>query len=134
MKTFSISEVAEALGVSAHTLRYYERAGLLDRVTRIGGRRRYAEADLAWIRFLQRLRATGMPIRQIDRYAQLRREGDSSIAARIELLERHLQWLMERERELARHRAALSEKITLYRHKQQSSKPRPTSSGSKGKS
>ncbi|MFC6838884.1 MerR family transcriptional regulator [Xanthomonas theicola] len=120
MKTYAISEVAARLGLSAHALRYYERAGLLDPVTRVAGRRRYAETDLAWIRFIQRLRATGMPMRQIGGYAQLRRQGEASVDARLALLQEHLQRLAVRESELVAHRAALTEKIEVYRRMQRS--------------
>ena len=65
----SIAEAARRTGVSAHTLRYYERAGLVvttvDRTS--GGRRRYRQLDLDWINVCTRLRATGMPIRTIRR-------------------------------------------------------------------
>ncbi len=64
--TLTISDAARASGVTAHTLRYYERAGLLDPVDRAAsGHRRYAEEDLARIGFLTRLRSTGMPIRRV---------------------------------------------------------------------
>ena len=72
--TLTISDAARASGVSAHTLRYYERAGLLDPIDRAaGGHRRYAEEDLVRIQFLSKLRSTGMPIRQIRAYADLMR-------------------------------------------------------------
>ena len=76
---FTIAQVATLSGLSAHTLRYYERIGLLDPVARVhGGQRRYDAKDLAWLAFLQRLRATGMPIRDMQRYAELRRQGEST--------------------------------------------------------
>ena len=69
----SIAEAARRTGVSVHTLRYYERAGLvvtpIDRTA--GGRRRYHGLDLKWITVCTRLRATGMPIKTIRRYAEL---------------------------------------------------------------
>jgi DNA-binding transcriptional MerR regulator len=69
----SIAEAARRTGVSVHTLRYYERAGLvvtaIDRTA--GGRRRYQQQDLQWITMCARLRSTGMPIKTIRRYAQL---------------------------------------------------------------
>src|SRR5258705_13758185 len=72
----SIQQAAEVTGLSAHTLRYYERVGLLDRVGRAeSGRRRYVAADLAWVALLMWLRATGMPIRQMQEFAALRRRG-----------------------------------------------------------
>jgi DNA-binding transcriptional MerR regulator len=89
-RELSIAEAAEISGLSAHTLRYYERAGLLEPVGRNGsGHRRYREADLELIRFLTRLRATGMPIREVRRYAELMQAGDDTNAERLRLLERH---------------------------------------------
>lgn len=114
MKPLAIAEAAELLGLSVHTLRYYERVGLLDAVARKGGQRRYEQADLDWLRFIQRLRATGMGMRQIEAYAQLRREGDSTTFERMRLLQTHLGALEERERELAMHRRALAQKIQAY--------------------
>ena len=115
MDTFNISQVSQLLGLSPHTLRYYERAGLLDPVQQQGGRRRYSQQDIAWLRFIQRLRGTDMPMRQISHYAELRRNGDCTLVERMALLEAHLQALLQRERELASHRQALSEKIDIYR-------------------
>jgi DNA-binding transcriptional MerR regulator len=68
MAELTISDAARHAGVSAHTLRYYERAGLLARVERAGsGHRRYDEADLRWIGFLMNLRSTGMVQESLDR-------------------------------------------------------------------
>jgi DNA-binding transcriptional MerR regulator len=65
-------ETADKCGLSQHTLRWYERIGLLNRVARTAdGRRRYSDADLDWILLLSRLRATGMPVRDMLRYAEL---------------------------------------------------------------
>ena len=88
--SLTISDAARAAGISAHTLRYYERAGLLDPVGRAAsGHRRYADEDLARIEFLTKLRSTGMPIRKIREYADLMRRGDDTHEARLALLETH---------------------------------------------
>src|SRR5882672_10055466 len=88
--TLTITDAARASGVTPHTLRYYERAGLLDPVDRAAsGHRRYAEEDLARIQFLTKLRSTGMPIRQIRAYADLIRRGEDSHEERLALLEAH---------------------------------------------
>lgn len=65
----TIHDMAERTGVSAHTLRYYERVGLLDSVARtVSGRRRYSAADVEWVRLLICLRQTGMDIRAMLRF------------------------------------------------------------------
>ncbi|GLS76562.1 MerR family transcriptional regulator [Oharaeibacter diazotrophicus] len=85
-----IGELARRTGLSAHTLRYYERIGLLPLADRDGGRRRdYDAAILAWIDFVGRLRTTGMPIREMVRYAELRALGAHTGAERRALLEAH---------------------------------------------
>ena len=85
-----IGAVAEALGVSVDTLRYYEKAGLADPPPRDGGgRRRYGEQDVAWLEFLLRMRSTGMSIATMQVYAALRREGPATSAARRAVLEQH---------------------------------------------
>ena len=85
-RELSIAEAAEISGLSAHTLRYYERAGVLEPVGRNGsGHRRYRQADLELIRFLTRLRATGMPIREVRRYAELMQAGDATNAESLRL-------------------------------------------------
>jgi DNA-binding transcriptional MerR regulator len=89
-RTLGIAEAAEASGLSAHTLRYYERTGLLEPVSRNGsGHRRYRAADLERITFLTKLRATGMPIREVRRYAELMRAGEGTNAERLAMLEAH---------------------------------------------
>jgi DNA-binding transcriptional MerR regulator len=114
-RSLTIAEVAALSGLSAHTLRYYERIGLLDPVARVhGGQRRYGADDLAWLAFLQRLRATGMPIRDMQRFAVLRRHGDATIAERRALLETHRDEVLERIAELQRDLRAVTDKITHY--------------------
>jgi len=87
-QSFTIKEAAATLGVSPHTLRYYERADLLAPIARSeNGHRRYSQADLDWLRFLLRLRSTGMPINKVLRYAELAARGESTVEARQQLLE-----------------------------------------------
>ena len=114
----SISEAAERTGLSAHTLRYWERAGLLEPVSRNGsGHRRYAEEDLERIQFLTKLRATGMPIRQVRRYAELINGGDETSAERLALLEGHRKAVLARLEETAGHLELIDWKINLYRER-----------------
>ena len=85
-----IGTLAKRSGLTAHTIRYYERIGLLPRADRdAGGRRDYDAAILAWIGFLDRLKATRMPIRDMLRYAALRDQGPGTAAERRALLEAH---------------------------------------------
>lgn len=112
----SIAAAARATGVSAHTLRYYERVGLmLDRVTRgSSAHRRYTDVELRWIGTLTALRRTGMPIRQIAEYAALVRAGAGNEAERLELLAGHRQRVADRLAEVSRHLEAIDTKIASY--------------------
>jgi DNA-binding transcriptional MerR regulator len=114
----SISEAADRTGLSAHTLRYWERAGLLEPVDRNGsGHRRYAEEDLERIRFLTKLRATGMPIRQVRRYAELISGGEETNEARLKVLEAHRKAVLAQLEETAGHLELIDWKINLYRER-----------------
>jgi len=85
-----IGDLAKRTGLSAHTIRYYERIGLLPNAPRGQSRQREYDASiLPWIEFLGRLKMTGMPIRDMVRYAALRAEGPTTEGARCELLARH---------------------------------------------
>jgi len=87
--TWSIGEAAEKCGLSQHTLRWYERIGLLGAIERgSDGRRRFSDGDLDWLSLLTKLRATGMPVRAMQRYAELVRSGAGQ-AERVELLKKH---------------------------------------------
>jgi DNA-binding transcriptional MerR regulator len=112
----SIAEAAGRTGLTAHTLRYYERDGLLlDAVGRgPSGHRRYTEGDVAWIVMLTRLRATGMPIREVRTYAALVREGDGNERKRLELLLAHREKVLADLEEVRSHLAAIDTKIELY--------------------
>jgi DNA-binding transcriptional MerR regulator len=113
----SISEAAEATGLSTHTLRYYERAGLmLEPVDRASStHRRYSDADVNWVVFLTRLRSTAMPIAQVREYVDLVRAGDDTTPARLELLLRHRISVLAQLDEITRSLAAIDHKIDLYK-------------------
>jgi DNA-binding transcriptional MerR regulator len=114
----SVAEAAEATGLSAHTLRYYERAGLLGPVDRSSsGHRRYGAADLARIGFLTRLRATGMPIRDVRRYAELMNAGDDTNEERLALLEAHRDAVLAGLEATVRNRELIEWKIDLYKER-----------------
>jgi len=115
-RTLTIAEAAAATGLSPHTLRYYERDGLLlDAVERApSGHRRYTERDLGWLHLLTRLRATGMTIREIREYAALVRQGDGTEPERLALLRAHRDAVRAQLDEAAEHLAAIEMKIDLY--------------------
>ena len=116
MTPLSIAEAAEATGLTTHTLRYYERDGLLlGAVERsAAGHRRYTERDLSWIAMITRLRSTGMPVRDVRRYAALVRAGDGNEDERLDLLRGHRTRVEEQLREVTSHLRALDHKIDLY--------------------
>jgi DNA-binding transcriptional MerR regulator len=104
--------------VSAHTLRYYERAGLLDPIDRNGsGHRRYRDEDLERIRFLTKLRSTGMPIREVRRYAELMKGGEQTNEQRLALLEAHRESVLRRLEETKQNLELIEWKINYYRER-----------------
>ncbi len=109
-------EIERDAGLTAHTLRYYERDGLMLReVERSStGHRRYNTADLGWITMLTRLRATGMPIREVKEYADLCRAGDGNEAERLELLRAHRRRVLDQLSEVTDHLGAIDNKIGIY--------------------
>jgi DNA-binding transcriptional MerR regulator len=115
----SISDAARVTGTSAHTLRYYERAGLmLDPVGRAASsHRRYTEEEIRWVILLTKLRSTGMPIRRIREYAALVRAGDGNEAERLALLEAHRVAVRAQLRAMKRNLDAIEHKIELYRER-----------------
>lgn len=122
-----IGELSRQTGLSVDTLRFYERIGLIQRPARDGGGRRdYDPAVLDWIAFLARLAATGM--RQADRvrYAALRRQGDTTLAARRAMIEAHRATITARVAELNEALALMDDKIETYR-RMEAEHDRPTS-------
>jgi DNA-binding transcriptional MerR regulator len=116
----TVGEAAAKVGLSAHTLRWYEQEGLVAPVGRDGvGRRRYDDGDLDWLALLCRLRTTGMPVRDMRRYAELVRRGPQTVAQRRVLFEEHKARVLDRIADLQRDLAAIDVKIEIYRHMEQ---------------
>lgn len=115
-RTWSIAETAEQTGLTAHTLRYYERDGLMLReVARsTSGHRQYTDRDLHWIDLITCLRATGMPIRDVKRYAALVRDGDGNETERLSLLREHRRGVLAQLAEIQDHLGAIDRKIGIY--------------------
>ncbi|HET6169228.1 MAG TPA: MerR family transcriptional regulator [Terracidiphilus sp.] len=113
---YTIRSMAERCGMTAHTLRYYERVGLIQPVGRArNGHRRYSEADEAWLKFLHCMRDTNMSIREMQRYAELREQGDSTSLQRRKLLEDHRAGIAEKISELQKAHTLLTHKISNYK-------------------
>ncbi len=88
---YSISEVAELIGVAPSTIRFYDKKGLLPSIGRTtGGSRRFTETDLEWLRMIECLKASGMPLSDIQKYVHLAVEGDTSISERYELIQNQM--------------------------------------------
>ena len=111
---YSIGEFSRETGLGIYTLRYYEHEGLLLPERTAANRRCYSERDVAWAAFILRLKETGMPIREIRRYAALRAEGADTLSARMEMLIEHRANLAAEVERLHTHMEALDVKIAFY--------------------
>jgi DNA-binding transcriptional MerR regulator len=113
--TYAIAQAARRSGLSIDTLRYYERIGLVEPPARdSGGRRTYSDEDLGWLEFLTKLRTTGMPIRMMREYAQLRQHGLATAGRRKQILVDHRKDVLDRITELRACLDVLNYKITNY--------------------
>ena len=112
---YSIGEFSRLTNLGIHTLRYYEHENLITPKRNSSNRRCYSDKDLAWIYFIKRLKDTGMPIKEIQRYAELRAEGDLTLNERMEMLTVHRESLNEQIKVLQEHMAKLDDKIDFYR-------------------
>ena len=111
----TIQEVSQATGLSTHTLRYYERIGLIHPIQREeNSHRHYTSDDVGWIEFLLKLRATGMSIKDMRRYAELQRQGDATLPERVEMLKALRDDVEARMDELNEHLKLIYYKIEVY--------------------
>lgn len=112
----TIRQISTLTGLSEHNLRYYERIGLMTPIDRnpSSRHRRYSEADVGWVSFLRCMRATGMPIAQMRRYADLVRQGPSTAGERKRLLAEHKATVEERIRELQQMASFIDRKIEYH--------------------
>ena len=111
----NIAQFAKRCGLTPHTLRYYERIGLLGHVTRqANGHRTFGPRDVEWVEFLHRLRSTGMGIAEMLRYAELRAQGDGTLAERKAMLEQHADAIAAALRAQQAHLLVVRQKIVIY--------------------
>ena len=113
---YSIGEFSRLTNLGIHTLRYYEHENLITPKRNSSNRRCYSDKDLAWIEFIKRLKDTGMPIKEIQHYAELRAAGDPTLNERMEMLIVHREFLNEQIKVLQGHMTKLDDKIEFYRH------------------
>ena len=103
--------------LNPHTLRYYEKIGLILNVTRNSkGHRDYSEKDVAWVEFLKRLKATGMPLSLMKTFADLRYKGDATVNERLKILEDHHKKIAQNIERLLRHKHKIADKIHIYKN------------------
>ena len=115
---YSIQEVSQRTGLSAHTLRYYEKEGLIASVDRSpGGFRQYTDEDLERLSLICCLKNTGMSIQEIARFVQLTHEGDHTLKERVELLREHRERVLERMEEMQKHLDKVTWKLNFFSEK-----------------
>ena len=112
----TIGEVSAETGFSVHTLRMYERDGLLTTVLQrdAGGRRVYTEADLLWLANVRIFRSSGMPLAVIARFAELVREGEGNEEERLRLLHEHADRIAVQQQSIEAARELIAAKIESY--------------------
>ncbi|WP_083501998.1 MerR family transcriptional regulator [Sphaerimonospora mesophila] len=116
MVVYTPGQVVEETGFSLDTLRYYERIGLLEPISRnAAGQRRFTEDDVSWLGMVRCLRDTGMPIAEMLRFAQLVRQGEHTIRDRIALLEAHDRKVEAQIEDLRHKHGAVRQKIQYYK-------------------
>ncbi len=111
---YSISQFAQLTGFTIFTLRYYEKEGILKPSRQSNNHRYYSEGDIEWIKFITRLKETGMPLKKIKEYATLRSLGSPTAFERMNLLTEHYTNLEKQISSLNEHLSNLKLKIQYY--------------------
>lgn len=112
--SWTISEVADQMGIMPSAIRYYDKEGLLPNVKRVNGIRVFDEEDIGWLRILMCLKNTGMPIKRIREYVELAKKGDASLGERYELIKAQRQFVKEQMEQLEYYMAELDFKEWYY--------------------
>ncbi len=117
---YSIQDISKKTGLSTHTLRYYEKEGLLSPVERsAGGFRQYTDEDLEALGLICCLKNTGMSLQEIARFIQLSRAGDQTLKERVELLRQHRENVISRIQEMQKHLNKVTWKLNYFSEKLQ---------------
>ena len=109
-----IGEIANKTNLPASTLRYYEKKGLLKVDRDKNGRRYYKENDIEWIKFIRRLKETGMLIKDIQHYSELRYVGSITMPERLQILQLHRNYVLEQQLKWTKYLQNLDDKIEFY--------------------
>ena len=112
---YSIGQVAKKTGLTAHTLRYYEKEGLLPFVKKnSSGLRVFSDTDIGWLVMIECLKGTGMPLKGIKQYIDWFIEGDSTLEKRLQMFKDQKHKLQEQMLQLQKHMEKIDYKILLY--------------------
>lgn len=115
MMAYSIGQVAKKTGLTTHTLRYYEKEGLLPFVRKTGsGLRVFSDNDIGWLDIIECLKGVGMPLKDIKQYIDWFIEGDSTLPQRLEMFQQQRAHLEAQMEQLKKHMAKINYKIHLY--------------------
>lgn len=115
MNTYSIGETAAKTGLSTHTLRFYEKEGLLPNIRKnSAGLRRFSEEDLNWLSIVGCLKSTGLPLKDIKRYLELSQKGDETLEERLQIFENQKNRLNEQIKLLQDNMEKINFKIKYY--------------------
>ena len=109
-----IGEIANKTNLPASTLRYYEKKGLLKVDRDKNGRRYYKESDIEWIKFIRRLKETGMLTKDIQHYSELRYVGSITMPERLQILQLHRNYVLEQQLKWTEYLQNLDDKIEFY--------------------
>ena len=113
--SYTIQQVTKMTGISAHTLRYYEKEGLLPGIARSeGGIRHYSDADMEQLNHITCLKGTGMPIKEIKRYIDLCNAGEDTCAERLSILTAQREQVLQQIENLQKHLVNVDRKIEYY--------------------
>ena len=111
----TIGEISEKTNLPESTLRYYEKKGLI-RVSRDkNGRRNYEESDIEWIKFIRRLKETGMLLKDIQLYSDLRYHGKSTMPERLNILQSQRQYVLDQKMKWEEYLQNLDNKLEFYK-------------------
>ena len=109
-----IGEIANKTNLPASTIRYYEKKELIKVDRDKNGRRYYKESDIEWIKFIRRLKETGMLIKDIQHYSELRYVGSITMPERLQILQLHRNYVLEQQLKWTEYLQNLDDKIEFY--------------------